>query len=472
MVQVTSPALLVLLERLLWPVPRVRWEAGRSLARLIREGNKEARAGLVKWIGARELESEAVLGLGIIDAFDLGPYFEFTDICNAVQVPSHLSDILLKRNFSNARGLSPFRYSVSPSEAATLPLDQEAWFDRYRKSAVAPVISTRLTQLEEAFGFPLMKRWKHDWRWLQATNPRPAAEYPRFFSGPYPLGRIGQFDQGQRELYVSAFLRTLAYASITGSIPHEVGEHCAMVALTMNRGLADLEPIDRPDWARNLLPIDSRRTKELAQNLWACARVAARPGEEPIALRVVDVATEEFAEFDLTLVVGPIDLTSGRAQVDVDAERIESAHPGDMEGVVGQDTIATQFAIDHPRAVSAVMLLDSPGRAHIDLACDIRLASSYVFRTPANLKCGPSEIRLEADGDMISRWVHWYADWEPTKFRELESPIGSMTTVSKGRLEDLRALRGTEIARLVRIRRGTKQEIREQRTIETESYWI
>ena len=118
------------------------------------------------------------------------------------------------------------------------------------------------------------------------------------------------------------------------------------------------------------------------------------------------------------------------------------------------------------------MLLDSPGRAHIDLACDIRLASSYVFRTPANLKCGPSEIRLEADGDMISRWVHWYADWEPTKFRELESPIGSMTTVSKGRLEDLRALRGTEIARLVRIRRGTKQEIREQRTIETESYWI
>lgn len=67
----SSPALLMLLERLLWPVPRVRWEAGRSLARLIREGNREATRGLLNWISTRRLESEAVLGLGVIDAFDL-----------------------------------------------------------------------------------------------------------------------------------------------------------------------------------------------------------------------------------------------------------------------------------------------------------------------------------------------------------------------------------------------------------------
>ena len=83
----TSPVLLMLLERLLWPVPRVRWEAGRSLAHLIREGDREAANGLLNWISTRRLESEAVLGLGIIDAFDLGAYFEFTDVSKAVRAP-------------------------------------------------------------------------------------------------------------------------------------------------------------------------------------------------------------------------------------------------------------------------------------------------------------------------------------------------------------------------------------------------
>ena len=462
----------MLIERLLWPVPRIRWEVGRSLARLIREGSGEAKSGLLNWIARRNLESEAVLGLGIIDAFSLGPHFEFTSVRDAVQVPSLLSDNLLKRNFSNAVGLSPFRYSVSPAEAAALPDHQETWFDRYRTWAVAPVFSTELERLEEICGFGLMARWKHDWRWLQASNPRPAAEYPRFFSGPYPLGRAGQFDQGQRELYVSAFLRTLAYASITGVIPHELGEHCAMLALTMNRGLADLEPIERPDWACNLLPFDSTRTSEFAHSLWTSASVAARPEEELIALRVVDVADEEFVELDLTLVVGPTGLTSGPPEAQVGTEVIDSEFPSDVVGIVGRDAALSPHSIDRPRAASSVMLLYSLGRVHIDLACGIRLASPCVFRTSANVRCGPSEIRLEANGTAISRWIHWYADWQPAKFRQLESPIGSLSTVSRAWLEELRARPGVEVARLVRARHGTKQEIREDREVQTHSCWI
>ena len=179
----TSPALLMLLERLLWPAPRVRWEAARSLARLIREEDREAARGLLNWISARELESEAVLGLGIIDAFDLSTYFEFAEVSEAVRSPSHLSDWLLKRNFTDARGLTPIRYAVSPSEPAALPQSEEAWFDRYLKWAVPPIFSVVLTELQQSTGFPFLARWEHDWRWLQATHPRPAAEYPRFFSG-------------------------------------------------------------------------------------------------------------------------------------------------------------------------------------------------------------------------------------------------------------------------------------------------
>ena len=239
----------MLLERLLWPVPRVRWETGRSLAHLIREEDGGAAKALLNWISARGLESEVVLGLGIIDAFDLGAYFEFTDVSEAVRAPSHLSDCLLKRNFTDAIGLSPFRYAVSSSEPATLPQHEEAWFDRYRKSAVAPMFSGELTRLQEETGYPFRTRWEHDWRWFQATVPRPEAGYPYFFSGA-DRNRVGQFDFGQRELYVSAYLRTLAYFAICGSMPHHVAEHYAMLALTMNRGLANLEPIRRDRFGR------------------------------------------------------------------------------------------------------------------------------------------------------------------------------------------------------------------------------
>ena len=257
----TNPILQMLLERLLWPVPRVRWEVARSLARLIREKDGEAAKGLLNWISARQLESEAVLGLSIIDAFDLGTYFKFADVSQAVRAPSHLSDYLLKRNFTNASDLSPFRYAISPPEPTTLPQHEEAWFDRHCKSAVPPIFSSTLTRLQTSTGFPFRKRWEHDWRWLQATHTRPEAKYPRFFSDG-DRDRAGQFDFGQRELYVSAYLRTLAFAARQG-LPHDIAEHYAMIALAMNPGLADLEPINRPNWAQNLLSCDAGRTKNL-----------------------------------------------------------------------------------------------------------------------------------------------------------------------------------------------------------------
>ena len=177
----TSPALQMLLERLLWPVPRVRWEAGRSLARLIREGDEEAARGLINWISARQLESEVILGLGVIDAFDLGAYFEFADVSEAVRVPSHLSDWLLKQNFTDASGLSSFRYAVSPSEPATLSQHEDAWFDRYRRWAVPPIFSLVLARLEQETAFPFRRRWEHDWRWLQADPSPSGSRVSSFF---------------------------------------------------------------------------------------------------------------------------------------------------------------------------------------------------------------------------------------------------------------------------------------------------
>ena len=466
----TNPALLMLLERLLWPIPRVRWEAARSLASLIREEDRKAAIGLLQWIGARRLESEVVIGLGIIDAFDLGTHFEFAEVSDAVRAPSHLSDWILKRNFTDANGLSPFRYSVSPSEPATLPPDEETWFDRYRKSAVPPVFTTVLTRLQESTGFPFRKRWKHEWRWLQATNPRSETGFPYFFTGA-DRERVGQLDRGQRELYVSAFLRTLAYFAIHGPINHEVAEDYSLLALTMNRGLADVEPVSRPDWARNLLPCDARRTKELARRLWASAEANVIPGEVPLALRVVDHDTNTFVEFDVMLTMGRFGSTVGLAEAETLDLLIANDLPGEMAGLVARNEGINPFPIKHPLAMTQCVLPEILGRVHIDLAFNIRLGAPVVLGTSANVVCSPSDVRLEWGGEILSRWVHWYADWEPTAFPELESAVGSITTVSKSILDKLRASHGLKIARLVKVRRAARSEIYREFKVETEAYW-
>ena len=467
----TNPILQMLLERLLWPVPRIRWEVARSLACLIREKDREATSGLLNWISARRLESEAVLGLSIIDAFNLGAYFKFADVSQAVRAPSHLSDYLLKRNFTNACGLSPFRYAVSPPEPATLPQYEEAWFDRYYKSAVPPIFSSALTQLQESTGRSFRMRWEHDWRWLQATDPRPEARHPHFFFDG-DRDRIGQIDLGQRELYVSAYLRTLAYYAINGAISHEDAEYYAMLALTMNRGLADLEPIDRPDWAQNLLPCDAGRTKELAENIWMNAEAATNPGEVPLAVRVADFDTNGFVEFDSTLTVGPPGFTTGPVEVEEFNGLIINEYPGEMAGLAGRNADIDSLDIVRPLTTTQSILQDFIGRVHIDIASDIRLASPYVFGTSANVQCGPTEIRLEAEGHVLSRWIHWYADWEPTIFTELRSAVGSMTTVLKSSLDKVCASHDVEIARLVRVRRGVRPEVYLKHEVDTDTFWM
>ena len=464
-----SSALLMLIERLLWPVPRVRWEAARGLARLIREGNRDAVSGLLNWIGTRRLESEAVLGLGIIDAFDLSPYFEYTDVLRAVRAPSHLSDYLLKRNFTDASGLSPFRYAISSPESVTLPHEQTAWFELYCKSAVPPMFLCMLTQFQQSTGFPFLRRWEHEWRWLQTTDPRPEAEYPHFFCKD--RDHMGQFDLGQRELYVSAYLRTLAYFALSGVISHEVAEHFAMLALTMNRGLADLEPVERPDWTRNLLPCDIGRMKELAQKLWGDAEAAAKPGEVPLVLRVVDFDTEGFVEIDSSLTVGSSGFISGPAEAEELDEIIKSERPGDMAGLVGREAGIGPLSIEHPLAIAQVFLPEFIGRVHIGMAMNIRLASPYMFGVSANVQCGATEIQLETRNDVLSRWVHWYADWDPAILPELKSDVSSMTTILRSSLDQLRARQGLDVARLVRIRRVARRGIYRELEVEEEAYW-
>ena len=91
----------------------------------------------------------------------------------------------------------------------------------------------------------------------------------------------------------------------------------------------------------------------------------------------------------------------------------------DQNGGIESRTIAC------PLALSQFMQIVYFGRAHIDVAMNVRLAASELFETLAYIRCNRNEIRLETNGGVISRWIHWYTNWEPINFRELVSTVGS-----------------------------------------------
>ena len=467
----TDLVLRFLTERLLWPIPRARWEAARSIAQLIGEENKEAANALLEWIHARQLESEAVIGLGIIDGFDLGSHFVFADVSKSVRAPSLLSDLILKKNFPDADGLSPTRYSRSPSQSAELTQHEKAWFNRYRKTAVPRLFTSELTRLQMLTGFPFMKGWEYDWRWLQASNPRPQVKHPHFFTS-VNRKQVIHFNCGQRELYVSAYLRTLAFGAMTGAITYDVADSCAMYALTMNRGLAELEPVERPEWARHLLPCDTERTKDLARKLWANAEDCVRPGEVLLAIRVVESEDDSFIEFDITLSIGPSGFSRGPAEAETLDLLMLNEPPGEMAGLVGQKAGISPIRLERPLRLAQGILPEALGSIHYDMALNIRLASPAIFNKSARVRCKPSEIRLEAGNEVLSRWVHWYADWEPISIGDLGSAVCSVTTVLRSTLDHLRTSYGADIGRLVRVRRATKRDINLEHEAKVEVFWI
>jgi hypothetical protein len=465
-----SPILSILLERLLWPIPRIRWEVARSLATLISEGHRDAVKGLVQWIAMRNLESEVVLGLSVIDAFDLSKYFNYLELSKAISAPSIASDFLLRRNFKRSKNETQSKHIISPDKPATLPDAERAWFKKYKNAAVPPIFETHLRSFERISGAPFLDRWEHEWCWLQSTYPRPKAEYPRYFSKS-DRGRVGQFHVGQREIYISAYLRTLAYFTKCGVMPVNVATSAALLSLAINRSLAKLEAIERPDWTRGVRKASVENNKRIAQRLWINALASVDVGETPIALRVVDSDDTSAVSWNLDMALGPVGFAEGKVDV--------QSLGGFNVDLVSDDPsfdLELQMAGSLDNSSYPAVIADWPnflpfGWTHIDIALEFKLASPLIFDKAKILNCSESELRVWDDSKIISRWRHWFADWEPTNIPSFGSAVGYLTTASRTELDKIRTRNGFSTEILVKFKKASRNDSYSEYEVHEDKFW-
>ena len=465
-----DPSLGLLLERLLWPVPRVRWEAARAVARLIRAGEDRALDVLLEWTAKRTLESECLLGIGVIHAFDLAEFCPEDSARGAVSKPSLASDWMLRTVYDTSERSAPFRYAISPQTSAHLEEDAAALFDRFKTTAVPPVFLHTLERLEGALDFAFVDRWRHDWSWICRSH---GAKAPKlgYVLRPPGQGTGGPLHLPQGEMLVSAYLRTLAYAMHTGRIGAGQAQYHAMLALPMNRGLAELEPVERPAWSRKLLQRWRDSGQELVEEVWAQAGRYTRPGETPAALHVVEVEEKGFIEVEVDVVLGHDTLSAGNPVPEVPKAYWENSEPGCMGGDIRLGEVSLG-PLAEPMILACPVAPERIGRVDTSVALQVKLACLALGSRSGSVRCHGNDVELQVGTEVVSRWHHWYAEWGPSRSTHLHTIVSSITTVQRTWLLAYAESLGLSVALLVRVRVGTREHRHQDHSVDVHEFWI
>jgi hypothetical protein len=466
---VTGPASLALLiERLRWPVPRVRWETARQLALLIQSEDTAARQMLLSWNKYLELEADALLLPSIIYAFDLADHFSFEEVQAAISAPSILSDALVGKLYPQRAGrLFSFRLNYTKDSSLGGPPDP--LFEGAMGSIIPPIFRSVLLREERRTGLPFVGRWRVEWQALRDRFREPYTRSPDFFFAG-DRGATGSLDVRQRAVFVSAYLRTLAFAHLEWGMPQPYAVGLADLALPFNGTFARFEGSERPAWSQGFRHrLGQTRPANLARELWRDAASTIAPNFEPIALNVID--HDESLAVQIT-----VQRVFAAGDGGVYEKRLDSpiwiTTEGDPWSLSGQLPIGRQQTKQGLRPLCVAAHPEGFGRAHIEiLAGHVLLADPLLAIGTPTITCEADRIMLSDSDGLLSTLHLWYADWAPVH------PIGmnlqgSLTTCRSAALSALRRDCSIKTPRLAHIRVGRRAHSYEPFIFEDRTYLL
>ena len=245
-----SNALLILLDRLRWPIPMVRWQSAMRIRELMENPNTTQTTveALLHYLGSRRTESEvcSILTIFYMTSSDFHP--ERSEVVRNIRCPSILSDFLLERLFGWGKGQGG--WNSCHSGRAPDGFSGGTYFEEHKCAHVPPVLFNSLQELEQQSGLPFLSQWAFEWRNLCDNMNAKFTRYPEFFDDTMELrsGIVGQYQTFQSELYRSAHIRALSYAVGEWKMPISRALDELLVHVPLIRGLCDIEPVAKPKW--------------------------------------------------------------------------------------------------------------------------------------------------------------------------------------------------------------------------------
>jgi hypothetical protein len=453
--------LIMLMERLNWPVRMVRWLAAREMARLLSDKtyHRKAKRAYLDWLASRQFESEVISGLAVLLCLEESDVPAFSDIRASVNKPSILADEIIQLVYGIGQIIGGWTNAHSgPAPAAFII---EKYFDDHKQSQVPAILCNDLEDLEARSGLPFIRQWAYEWQQLMKATRGPYSGFPYHFIGENlrQSGIFAQLSQPQCNVFRSAYLRTLAFAVSEWRIPLRAAVPVANNCLPLNRGLVRVRPVERPEWLKDIPErcCEEGASLELTREITRAAGTAS--GIRPVKLEIpIKSSLFEFGDLSVSAVF---------ATDDFEPDPEDSWYFRQMTGWILPDSIsfAGQMRRLDPSAFTTQGMKGSclpvcvgvwplpSGFWHNDwLATGLALPASYNFETSPEAMCSDDGIIVRCEGATVGAFSMWHDEWTPMYAKDGNTRCGLVTLMHQADLDRAEILHAKKLGWVAELR--------------------
>ena len=257
----------MLLARLDWPIPSVRWWAIQEVASLLTSETYggQVEAALIEYLSAAKFETEVVELLFVFWLATQDGYAVPDKLGTAITARSQLSSLLL--HDAGYSGASKGSLS-SPLLLAPTTFQQPEDLVKALGSEVPRIFETLLRGLEKKSNYPFLAQYAFEWTSSLTRRQAIWLDVTHFYSRERE-GVTGQFVSQASHRGRSAYLRVLEVAREYWGLPDRVATDYSLMALPIEPLLAKLRPA-RPTWLVQWSPeltADSETLSTYVRNL-------------------------------------------------------------------------------------------------------------------------------------------------------------------------------------------------------------
>jgi len=434
----SDAALMLLIDRLNWPVKMVRWRAAKAIKQLMEQEatRQTTTTALLRWVSNCRFESEVGSALSVLLVAPPETRPSFDVVCSHIQKPSLLSGLLLEKIYGWHCGNWGNAHSGYPSQGFVA----SQYFDDYKTAHVPRVFFSNLKLLERQSGLPFTLQWAHEWETVAKQTETCKTGYPSYFGdfGLQRSGVTGQFVQRQGEVYRSAYLRTLAFAVSAWRLPPQTAALYGMDTLLALPDLFDVEPQDRPKW---LSDVPAQCLSEGA-DLSAIGRQIIEAGTtandslvsigSPLPAEINEFADLTISAFLVTDDFHPSDdqkLRSANQIFFANSYRFNSVRENlEPKPIAGRS--------GHAIPVCSQVLPSPHGMWHDDyLQRGLLLPAPYCFDDVTAQRADANGLSLLLRSKTVAKASFWHDAWTPLNAPEGPTRCGIALTMRRNELE-------------------------------------
>ena len=453
-------AISFLFQRLKWPVPMVRWRAAKEIRNLLNEPGSRASTtdALLNYLDQCMTESEVCELLMIV--FLTAPVARplRRALASHIHCPSILTDLILERTYGQGQDIGGWRQAHSG--LAPVNFEGGSYFEEHKTAHVPPVFLNNLRKLQRVGGYPFLQHWAFEWRILRDKLGTHYTRYPHYFDDVLEArsGIMGQYWQRMREIYLSAYLRTLAYAVAEWRMPQQIAETYCLDIVHGIAGLFDVEPCPRPEWLSDFPERFCASDADLKPLIHELLQSARAEGVELVSLNTpVASSVQKFADLKLSahLVTPDYELPDGTTLCEK-MPWLSVADTFELKGPPAEITIQeaiTEGVTGNEVAVCSCLMPIPYGTWQGDyFSRGLKIPAPYTVPN-TEIRCTYESIDcITSDGRIASRTLIWNDDWVPPHPKEGSTRCGTATTIDQDVLAESMERLGRKLAFFIRLR--------------------